>query len=164
VETRPSLDDQPAIEISMSDDLIVVRPQGRLDVDATIALVEAVDAAVANCTVLLDLDGSAPEAEMVADRPHACHPSFGVTTTIERATIEVIGAGCVRLRSPHSHWLIDLNHRRFCRSSRPVDRCFVAPDEWTPIRSIWATEGGVCVLTRNEAVISTATRWRSAVA
>lgn len=164
MEIRPSLDNQPAIEVSMSDDLIVLRPEGRLDLDATHALVAAVDAASGSAMVLIDLEGSMPRADVITDRPHACHPSFGLTRTIERATIEVIGPGCVRLRSPHSHWTIDLNQRRFCRSSRPLDRCFVAPDGWTPIRSIWATADGVCVLTKNEAVISTTTRWVSAVA
>jgi hypothetical protein len=164
VETRPSLDSQPAIAISMSDNLIVLRPQGRLDLDATHALVAAVDAAGPESTVLIDLDGAVPEPEAVPGTRATFPASFEITTTIGRATIEVLGPGCVRLRSPQSHWTIDLNERRFCRSSRPLDRCFVAPDDWTSIRSIWATSDGVSVLTNGDAIISTATRWVSAVA
>jgi hypothetical protein len=155
VKTRPSLDDQPGIAISMADSLIVVRPNGRLDLDATHALVAAVDAAGFGSTVLIDLDGSASSPVAVTG---------GLSTTFDRATIEVVGPGCVRLRSPQSYWTIDLNERRFCRSSRPLDRCFVAADDWTEIRSISVTNDGVSVLTCADSIISTATRWVSAVA
>ena len=57
----------------------------------------------------------------------------GATVTA-KPTIDVVAAGVVRLSSPHSHWMIDLTERRFCRSATPVNRRFVAPDEWTGIR------------------------------
>src|SRR5215208_1522423 len=68
VKTRPSLDDQPGIAISMADGLIVMRPNGRLDLDATHALVAAVDAARFDSTVLIDLDGSSSSPVAVTGR------------------------------------------------------------------------------------------------
>ena len=50
----------PAIAVSMIGDIVVLSPRGRLDLDATYALVQAVDAA--SCSdrkVVIDLDGSA---------------------------------------------------------------------------------------------------------
>ena len=61
----------PAIAVSMVGDIVVLSPRGRLDLDATYALVQAVDAA--SCSdrkVVIDLDGS---AELVARRAVVPH-------------------------------------------------------------------------------------------
>ena len=152
----------PSIAVSMVGDIVVLSPRGRLDLDATHALVQAVDAAsAADRKVVIDLDGSAElsPAELLF-RTEATPPN-GVPLPVSHATIGVIAPGCVRLSSSRGHWTIDLGERRFCRSAEPVDRRFVGVDDWTAIRSVWAAAVGVAVLTVDDAIISTATPWVS---
>jgi hypothetical protein len=154
----------PAIAVSMVGDIVVLSPRGRLDLDATHALVQAV--AAASCSdrkVVIDLDGSAElsPAELLF-RTEATPPN-GVPLAVNQPTIGVIAPGCVRLSSPRGHWTIDLGERRFCRSAEPVDRRFVGIDDWTPIRNVWAASVGVAVLTMDDAIISTATPWVAGV-
>jgi len=157
VVAMPRSESTPSIEISMDGDLIVLRPNGQLDLETTYSLVSAVDAgADADASVLIDLDGSGA-------RPAADHGLRLVgEATATQPTIDVVAAGVVRLSSPHSHWMIDLGEARFCRSATPISRRFVAPDEWTGIRTIWATREGVSILTDTDAIISTSTRWIAA--
>jgi hypothetical protein len=148
------------IAVSMVGDVVVLSPRGRLDLDSTIALVNAVDAASGSDNkVVIDLDGSAElsPAELLF-RSEATPPN-GVPLPVSAPTIGVIAPGCVRLSSPRQHWTIDLSERRFCRSADPVDRRFVGLDDWTPIRSVWAASVGVAVLTTDDSIISTATPW-----
>jgi hypothetical protein len=153
----------PSISVSMVGDIVVLSPRGRLDLDATHALVQAVDAA--SCSdgkVVIDLDGSAElsPAELLF-RTEATPPN-GVPMPVSNPTIGVIAPGCVRLSSARGHWTIDLSERRFCRSAEPVDRRFVGIDDWTGIRNVWAASVGVAVLTVDDAIISTATPWVAA--
>jgi hypothetical protein len=148
-----------AIAVTMVGDIVVLSPRGRLDVDATHALVQAVEASCTSGKVVIDLDGSAElsPAELLF-RTEATPPN-GVPLPVTHPTIGVIAPGCVRLSSPRGHWTIDLGERRFCRSAEPVDRRFVGADDWTPIRNVWAASVGVAVLTADDAIISTATPW-----
>jgi hypothetical protein len=153
----------PSIAVSMVGDIVVLSPRGRLDLDATHALVHAVDAASGSVrTVVIDLDGSAElsPAELLF-RTEATPPN-GVPMPVTQPTIGVIAPGCVRLSSPRGHWTIDLSERRFCRSAEPVDRRFVGLDDWTGIPNGWAASVGVAVLTIDDAIISTATPWVAA--
>jgi hypothetical protein len=154
----------PTIAISMVGDLVVLRPYGHLDLESTRTLVSAVDAAAGgDSTVVIDLDGSAHRT--AAELAFRSSSLVGHMAALgEAPTIDVIAPGCVRLSSPQSHWTIDLTEHRFCRSAAPVDRRFVAAEDWTSIRNVWATRDGVAVLTSNDAIISTATRWIAAVA
>jgi hypothetical protein len=150
----------PSIAVSMVGDIVVLSTRGRLDLDATPALVHAVDAA--SCSdrkVVIDLDGSAElsPAELLF-RTEATPPN-GVPMPVTHPTIGVIAPGCVRLSSTRGYWTLDLSERRFCRSAEPVDRRFVGIDDWTAIRSVWAASVGVAVLTADDAIISTATPW-----
>ena len=150
----------PSIAVSMVGDIVVLSPRGRLDLDATHALVRAVDAASASDRkVVIDLDGSAElsPAELLF-RTEATPPNF-VPMPVSHPTIGVIAPGCVRWSSPRGHWTIDLGERRFCRSAEPVDRRFVGVDDWTGIRNVWAAAVGVAVLTVDDSIISTATPW-----
>ena len=150
----------PSIAVSMVGDIVVLSPRGRLDLDATQALVHAVDAASSSDRkVVIDLDGSAElsPAELLF-RTEATPPN-GVPMPVSHPTIGVIAPGCVRLSSTRGHWTIDLSERRFCRSAEPVDRRFVGIDDWTGIRNVWAASVGVAVLTIDDAIISTATPW-----
>lgn len=148
----------PMIAISMMGDLIVLRPNGRLDLDSTHTLVNAVDAAAGTDTaVLIDLDGSATDS-LPDLRLHTPSPGSSHQVAVPAPTIDVIAPGCVRLSAPGNHWTIDLTEQRFCRSSGPVDRRFVGADDWTGIRSIWATSDGVTIVTAADSLISTATR------
>lgn len=159
----------PTIAVSMVGNLIVLRPSGRLDLESTRTLVNAVDAAAGtDTTVVIDLGGAPGSAlgpdllptallDKVATGPH---PETAVTLP----TIDVIAPGCLRLSSPQSHWTIDLTERRFCRSAEPVDRRFIDPAYWTTIRNVWAGGDGVGVLTWDDSIVSTATRWIAAVA
>jgi hypothetical protein len=153
-----------AIAVSMVGDIVVLSPRGRLDIDATYALVQAVDAA--SCSdrkVVIDLDGSAElsPAELLF-RTEATPPN-GVPLPVTRPTIGVIAPGCVRLSSTRGYWTIDLGERRFCRSAEPVDRRFVGIADWIGIRNVWAASVGVAVLTNDDAIISTATPWVAAM-
>ena len=150
----------PAIAVSMVGDIVVLSPRGRLDLEATHALVHAVHAAsCADRKVVIDLDGSSElsPAELLF-RAEATPPN-GVPMPVTQPTIGVIAPGCVRLSSSRGHWTIDLGERRFCRSAEPVDRRFVGIDDWTAIRNVWAASVGVAVLTIDDAIISTATPW-----
>jgi hypothetical protein len=154
----------PSIAVSMVGDIVVLSPRGRLDLDATYALVHAVDAASSSDTkVVIDLDGSAElsPADLLF-RTEATPPN-GVPLPVTRPTIGVVAPGCVRLSSSRGYWTIDLTERRFCRSAEPVDRRFVGIDDWIGIRSVWAAAVGVAVLTNDDAVISTATPWVAGV-
>jgi hypothetical protein len=155
----------PTISIAMEGDLIVMRPHGYLDLESTRTLVSAVDAAAgAATTVVIDLDGTYRETggHEPAHPTHAHAPGSAGVASIAAHTIDVVAPGCVRLSAPDNHWTIDLAGRRFCRSAAPVDRRFVGPDDWIAIRTIWATEVGVSVLTSGDAIISTSTRWVAA--
>lgn len=154
----------PAIAVSMVGDIVVLSPRGRLDLDATYALVQAVDAA--SCSdrkVVIDLDGSAELAPAELLFRTEATPPNGVPLPVTQPTIGVIAPGCVRLSSPRGYWTIDLGERRFCRSAEPVDRRFVGIDDWTGIRNVWAASVGVAVLTADDAIISTATPWVAGV-
>ena len=156
----------PQIAVSMVGNVVVLRPQGRLDLDSTHALVAAVDAASeTDTTVVIDLDGSADEvcAELARRRTFATPSGLVTTAPAAAPTIGVIAPGCVRLSSPHNHchWTIDLTERRFCRSAQPVDRRFVGLDDWTSIRNVWAARDGVGVVTGDDSIIATATPWVS---
>jgi hypothetical protein len=153
----------PTIAISMVGDLVVLQPHGRLDLESTHTLVNAVDAAGADSTVVIDLDGSAHRSSDELSYPTSA-TSIVTEVLPSVPTIEVVAPGCVRLSSPRNHWTIDLTARRFCRSAGPVDRRFVPLEDWIPIRNVWATKDGVAVLTDGDAIISTATRWVAAVA
>ena len=150
----------PAIAVSMVGDIVVLSPRGRLDLDATRALVQAVDAASnADRKVVIDLDGSAELSPADLLFRTGATPPNGVPLPQTQPTIGVIAPGCVRLSSPRGHWTIDLSERRFCRSAEPVDRRFVGIDDWIGIRNVWAASVGVAVLTDDDAIISTATPW-----
>lgn len=149
----------PMIAVSMVEDIVVLTPRGRLDLDATYALVQTVAAAASNNKVVIDLDGSAELSPADLLFRSEATPPNGVPMPVTSPTIGVIAPGCVRLSSPRNHWTIDLSERRFCRSADPVDRRFVGIADWTPIRNVWAAPVGVAVLTADDSLISTATPW-----
>ena len=79
----------PAIAVSMVGDIVVLSPRGRLDLDATYALVQAVDAASSSDRkVVIDLDGSAElsPAELLF-RTEATPPN-GVHQRMRRVEVE----------------------------------------------------------------------------
>ena len=150
----------PSIAVSMVGDIVVLSPRGRLDLEATYALVNAVDAASSSDKkVVIDLDGSAELSPADLLFRTEVTPPNGVPMPVTHPTIGVVAPGCVRLSSTRGHWTIDLTERRFCRSAEPVDRRFVGIDDWIGIRNVWAAAVGVAVLTNDDAIISTATPW-----
>ena len=94
----------PMIAVSMVGDIVVLSPRGRLDLDSTIALVNAVDAASGSDNkVVIDLDGSAElyPAELLF-RSEATPPN-GVPLPVSAPTIGVVAPGCVRLSSTRGY-------------------------------------------------------------
>lgn len=154
--TLPRLPDRdlPTVGISMHDDVVRLEVCRRLDLEATIALVDAVDAAVlAGATVLIDLrcdGGRLPPADEVV----TAHPG---TDTVGR--LDVRGSGYVQLAADGSCWMIDLVGARLCRGAGRIDPCFVASTAWTPIDAIWIARESVHALTTEGDYLTRAVRW-----
>lgn len=161
----------PPITISMDHDRVVIRPDAPLDRDATVALTEALNAAVlAGSTVLVDLgERDRPrrrtDVELCAGRDEVAP----VTTTAggddSRCPVDVLvaGPGLIRIAASASWWTIDLRRRRFCQSEAPIDRRFVGEDAWTLIRSLRVSPATVSALTASGTLVTSSRRavvWR----
>jgi hypothetical protein len=151
----------PPITVSMDGDLVVIRPERRLDRDASMALIAVINAAVvAGATALIDLErGIRPRTQVVAARrSHGSEtprrPADISRSVTARNGITLAGPGCIRLATTRSCWTIDLTARRFCRSATPLEARFVAPDFWIGVRQIWITADSVTAITTADSLIS----------
>ena len=152
----------PPITVSMDGDQVVIRPERRLDRDASMALIAAINAAVvAGATVLIDLErGIRPRNQVVAParRSHAREtprrPADISRSVTARNGITLAGPGCIRLVTTRSCWTIDITARRLCRSATPLEARFVAPDFWIGVRQIWISADSVTAITTADSLIS----------
>ncbi len=145
---------EPAITVSMQDEQIVIRPQRRLDREATVVLNAVLNASVtAGTMTVLDLDGVLRSSATISAFAHR-GVDDGAPAQEQRNEVFVAGLGCIRISSLGSWWTIDLERRRFCRSATPVDPRFVAASLWTGVRRLWLSSSTVAVLTTDDCVIS----------
>lgn len=151
-----------AVDISMFDDQLVIRPPARLGLDMTIVLVDAVDAALrGGATVMVDLDPETASSDLAAVGPVGSSPDVGATP---RGPVVVLAPGCVRVPTLDGHWTIDVAASRMFRSDTPLDPSFVGPDDWTPIRALWLTCASLTALTDAGSYLSARTPWQRAPA
>jgi hypothetical protein len=152
---RPELPCEPALSISMLDDLVVIRPRRRLDRCGTETLVMAVAGATeAGATVLVDLGPGEGERTIRPLGPLGT----GMAPCPESHAV-VPAAGYVRLGFNGQCWTLDLPGRRFCRSTAPVLPSFVEPAHWTPITSILVTDDHTAVLRTDGTMVSAPVTW-----
>ena len=152
----------PPITVSMDGDHVVIRPERRLDRDASMALIGAINAAVmAGATALIDLErGIRPRTRVVAParRPHVGEAPWRLADMSKSESanngITFAGPGCIRLATTRSCWTIDLSARRLCRSATPLEARFVAPDFWIGVRQIWISADSVTAITTADSLIS----------
>ncbi len=150
---RPVPPCEPALSISMLDDLVVIRPRPRLDRCGTQTVVMAVAGATeSGSTVLIDLGG--PDG--YGSRPH---PLGAGVVACPSSLATVPAPGCVQLVFHDQSWTLDLPARRFCRSATPVTPSFVRPADWTCMTSIWVTAEQTSVLTADGTLVSAAVSW-----
>ena len=143
---------EPAITISMCDDLVVICPPSPLGLDSTHALVAAAAAGVlGGSMVMIDLDGETDSSELVALGPI----SDGlVDPTAVAGHVGVVGAGCVRLSTADSYWTIDISEGRLFRAETIVDHHFVGRADWTSVQAIWLTCSSITALCADGSYIS----------
>lgn len=158
VPTTPVLDENEAgVRISMSDDLVVIRPPRRVDVDTTHVLVDAAASAIsAGAVVMVDLDHESTD-DLLWFRPRRDDTTASVTD--EGGPAAVLGAGWVRLSTRDSYWTIDVARGRLYRADTLVDPHFVAEAAWTGVRALWVTRTHVTALTADGTYVSTRTSW-----
>lgn len=160
--STPTLDHpEPGVLISMTDDLVVIRPPAHVDVDTTRVLVDAAASAItAGAVVMVDLDRNhSGETDLQRFRPRQ---DPDVTTDAASRGAEVLGAGWVRLSTRHAYWTLDLARGQLFRADSLVDPRFVAEREWTKVRAFWITCTHVTALTDDGTYISTRTSWTNA--
>jgi hypothetical protein len=153
---------EPAVTISMIDDVVVVRPRPPLDLDATDALVDAVASVVASgATVMLALheDTTGAHVSSTFDRDDAVQAPDPVDHG--RGTARAFLPGFVRLDSGRGTWTLDLLAGRLCRSEGPVKPSFVQPGEWIGIEAIWVTRSRFRVLTSDGVYLTANMAWTS---
>lgn len=151
----------PPITVSMDGDHVVIRPERRLDRDASMALIAAINAAViAGATALIDLErGIRPRTQVDASRrTQGRETPWRLADTSNSDTsnngITLAGPGCIRLATTRSCWTIDITARRLCRSATPREARFVAPDFWIGVRQIWISADSVTAITTADSLIS----------
>ncbi|MGA9277000.1 hypothetical protein [Ilumatobacter sp.] len=159
VPTTPALDEnESGIRISMSDDLVVIRPPDPVDVEITRVLVDAAASAVtAGAAVMVDLDRG-PTDDLLWFKPRR---DDSTSLADETPAATVLGPGWVRLSTRDAYWTIDLAKGRLSRADTLVDPHFVAEHDWTRIRALWVTCTHVTALTDDGTYVSTRTSWAS---
>ena len=132
---RPS---EPTIQVRIDEDLVVVRLGTAIDRDATNALVDTMNAAIAaGCSVMLELDRVVDGAFLAT--------SSGVQQAVQptQPDIAAIGSGLIGIPTVTRPWTIDVVRRRLCTATVGAERRFVPPAGWTPIRSCCVSAGRV---------------------
>lgn len=164
VPTIPALDGaEPSVLVSMSDELVVIRPPRRVDVDTTRVLVDAAASAItAGAVVMVDLDRGPTGDSLRGFRPRQDTTATAVDCASRGA--EVLGAGWVRLSTRHAFWTLDVARGRLFQADTLIDPHFVAEREWTAVRAFWITCTHVTALTEDGTYVSTRTSWTSATA
>lgn len=156
----PKLDrTEPSVLVSMSDDLVVIRPPRHVELETTHVLVDAASSAVtAGAVVMVDLDPGAASDDLRSFRPR----DDSDPSDAESRAVEVLRPGWVRLSTRDAYWTIDIARGRLFRADALVDPHFVADREWTEIRALWITCTYVTALSTDGTYLSTRTSWRSA--
>jgi hypothetical protein len=158
VSSTAGASDLHDVTVSMFDDHVVINVPQRLDLDATEVLMNAASAAVrSGVTVVIDFHASTSREDLIASGP----PSAAGATThpIAPGGVSILGAGRVRLATADSFWTIDVAHGRLFRAEKPIEPCFVAPDDWIAIRALWANCESVTALTSDGTYLSTRAVW-----
>ena len=148
---------EPAVDISMFDDHLVIRRPDQLDIHLTLVLVDAVAAALrGGSTVMIDLDPETESGDLVAIGPSA---GADPVTPIDGTAASVLGPGCVSVSTGESLWTIDLSRSRLFRSDTAVDPAFVAADDWMSVRAVWLTCTSITALSVDGRYVSARPNW-----
>ncbi|WP_148288586.1 hypothetical protein [Ilumatobacter nonamiensis] len=159
--TNPTPDEgESGVLVSMADDLVVIRPAQRVELDTTHVLVDAAASAVtAGALVMVDLDHETDSDDLLWFRPR--HDDTTPSLASEPGVAEVLAPGWVRLSTRDAYWTIDVARSRLFRSETLVDPHFVADPAWTGVRALWISCTHVTALTADGSYLSTRTAWTS---
>jgi hypothetical protein len=122
--------DEPPITVRAERAGVIIQPHpGRLDGDATAALVAAINAAVASgAAALIDLERE-PLDQFPGDE-HRCSRGVG-----EAEVAQMAGPGVVELVAGAQPWLLDVVGRRLSRV-HAADHRFLPASAWFRVRAV----------------------------
>ena len=155
VDAGPQRDAGPRLVIGMGGPNLVVRIDGSIDRDDTDCLVDVINAAGETDTVVVVDPSPIRCDELFAGDvmpTHAGACAGHLDCRPVRAT--VVGNGVIRLRAESAWWMIDVARGRLCRTSRPVEPCFVPVDQWTDVVAVVVAPTRLRALTVDGLVIT----------
>jgi hypothetical protein len=131
--------DGARVVIEMGGSNLVIRSTDNIDHSYTIALADAVNAAIdTDHVVVIDPAPIRCDDEFTAARfePTTTAPSSSSSRAV---AVEVVRSGIIRIPGLRSVWTIDLAAGKFCQSDENIDIHFLDDHAWTPVIAIGVT-------------------------
>jgi hypothetical protein len=126
----PTRSDEPPITVRAEQAGVIIEPHpGQLDGDATAALVDAINAAVASGAAAL-IDLTSGRLDQLSRVEH-----HGSSARGESPVARLAGPGMVELAAGAEPWLLDVVGRRLSRV-RADDRRFLPASAWLRVQAV----------------------------
>ena len=153
----------PQLAIGMRGHNIVIRSTAAIDEGYTVALADALNAAVVTDTVVIIDPEPVRCDDAFAGDDHATFASKCAShDSCEPIEAEVVNSRMIRIAAECDSWTIDLRAGRFCRAAPKTHLLHVSPEAWVSVIAIIVTPTRLSALTTDGALITSSRAHRAA--
>jgi len=154
----------PHLTIEMRGRNVVIRTPAVIDEGYTVALVEAINAAVVTDTVvIIDPEPVRCDDLFAADERSTASLPCPRHRRCEPVAAEVVNSRMIRIAAERDSWTIDLRSGRLCQASPRTHHLYIGPDSWMPVVAVVVTPTRLSALTTDDVVITTTRAHRAPV-
>ena len=136
----------PPVTVRMRGDHVVIRTDTQLDRDATNALAETINGAIAaGCVAVLDLRGNGSPLTSRRGLADVVDPALACSRSSQ--SITAVGSGVVRVPTIGQPWLIDVRSGRVCTGHGATDWRCVPANAWVAVASVMIAPRAIAATT-----------------